>query len=411
MHGVKKHSILADQLADQRQTLLSFKSQLSEFLANRCTYSSEIFTLTESLLTFNPELYTCWNYRREYISLQDISTYSFSLELLLTQTCISKNPKLYPVWNHRKWIITTMHDPPLERELSLCSKLHSLDDRNFHCWNYRRFITSLCQKASLKCGDLLSEFNYTEHLANINFSNYSTWHQRLVLRSAIETRSDLSSRIKSLVDELIWAKDAVYCEPNDESAWRYLLYLTEYVDLKEISFDECLFSKNFENCIVKVLDNRSILIDFVSPVDPFSVVFDRRKDYQHDMEPAFDHTIMNNENQILIGNICPPLNPGESISINISDQIFKFEANIPPIEYIPRDQLLYISLSIISDVLDLEPSSKWTLLSKAIIIERISNKINTKQFINTTLQEIFSKLIEIDPDRINYYKYKISKNK
>ena len=63
----------------------------------------------------------------------------------MTEKGLKRNHKSYCTWHHRKW---TVHRYAalfpaearrvLARELGLCGKLLDLDDRNFHCWGYRR---------------------------------------------------------------------------------------------------------------------------------------------------------------------------------------------------------------------------------------------------------------------------------
>jgi len=107
------------------------------------------------LLLVNPDPSYLWNARRELITFTQLST-----ELELTKAALQRNPKAYAAWYHRKWCVRyfamqTHNDKTdcstststtcsvqlvLEQELHLCSELLNADERNFHCWNYRRFV-------------------------------------------------------------------------------------------------------------------------------------------------------------------------------------------------------------------------------------------------------------------------------
>jgi geranylgeranyl transferase type-2 subunit alpha len=107
------------------------------------------------LLLVNPDPSYLWNARRELITFTQLST-----ELELTKAALQRKPKAYAAWYHRKWCVryfalqthndntdsstststTCSAQLVLEQELHLCSELLNADERNFHCWNYRRFV-------------------------------------------------------------------------------------------------------------------------------------------------------------------------------------------------------------------------------------------------------------------------------
>lgn len=141
--------------------------------------------LTSKLLSVNPDPSHLWNHRRDLLLSKAESSSSpgggeidIDEELSLTAACLEKNPKAYGAWFHRKWSVRRSLLPPpaspleesceeegeeskndalsstrrsaeqlLRRELDLCAHFLTLDERNFHCWNYRRFVVSALASA------------------------------------------------------------------------------------------------------------------------------------------------------------------------------------------------------------------------------------------------------------------------
>ena len=189
MHGQGRAEYKARQRDETISAGLSQKARqwhtlTSELLSQRQSQNSENpslldnIRLTEKLLTVNPDPIYLWNCRRE--TILQISTLNISEsspitflqdERSLTASCLKRNPKAYGAWFHRKWCIrqyilletkeyvlnmkpVTLFDDSgrldlfrrwkgiLNQELDLCSEFLQYDERNFHCWNYRRFIVA-----------------------------------------------------------------------------------------------------------------------------------------------------------------------------------------------------------------------------------------------------------------------------
>lgn len=71
----------------------------------------------------------------------------------------------------------------IDTEYSLCDKMLSKDERNFHCWNYRSWLLNLYTQYYQHDQDTITnkykyEFDYTTTLIEKNFSNYSAWFYR-----------------------------------------------------------------------------------------------------------------------------------------------------------------------------------------------------------------------------------------
>ncbi|KAE9317007.1 hypothetical protein PF008_g18860 [Phytophthora fragariae] len=196
-------------------------------------YEPSALPLTSHLLLLNPEFHVVWNYRRQAIDAlaakaQDPAAEMQEMaktELKLTLDALQRNPKSYSAWFQRQWVIDRgLGD--LKKEIGLCDKLLDLDERNFHCWNYRRHV---CKLAGVSDEDQLA---FTTQKIEQNFSNYSALHHR-----SISLPEPLTADL--LFDEIGLVQQAVFTEPDDQSAWFYYRWLlTSILEMVESSAED-----------------------------------------------------------------------------------------------------------------------------------------------------------------------------
>lgn len=105
-----------------------------------------------------------------------------------------------------------------EQELALCKEFLRQDQRNFHCWNYRRFVVA----ASGVAPD--EELDYSAEKVKENFSNYSAFHHR-----SLYIKRSGKSIVDVLPEELSIVENAIFTEPDDQSAWWYHQFLLTWV--------------------------------------------------------------------------------------------------------------------------------------------------------------------------------------
>jgi geranylgeranyl transferase type-2 subunit alpha len=183
------------------------------------------------MLNMSTDCYSIWNYRREIIEnmkrqINDDNR-SEALpkfqelcdnELRWLEGLMPMHPKSYWVWLHRKHMCLVHPNLNWKTELALCTKALDLDSRNFHCWNYRRWVAS---ESNVKVQD---ELAYTMKKVEQNFSNYSAWHQRsYLLPKLFEDNPD--GFITALTEELEMVQNAFYTAPEDQSSWFYHRWL------------------------------------------------------------------------------------------------------------------------------------------------------------------------------------------
>ncbi|KAL7625298.1 Rab geranylgeranyltransferase [Parahypoxylon ruwenzoriense] len=229
------------------------------------TYGLALFHLTTKLLHLNPEYYTIWNVRRRCLisgllfrkadqrgpsdaqdpasdaeNHQESDAKVLQSELAFTIPLLMKFPKCYWIWNFRRWTLSQciLRLPvPVARkiweaELDLVSKLLNQDQRNFHGWNYRRFVVTTLESSELVGKSMAEdEFAYTTRMIESNLSNFSAWHNRslLIPRVLDERGADDKTRAVFLVEELDFVRRGLDVGPEDQSLWFYHQFLMSQI--------------------------------------------------------------------------------------------------------------------------------------------------------------------------------------
>nr|XP_018904869.1 PREDICTED: geranylgeranyl transferase type-2 subunit alpha [Bemisia tabaci] len=257
MHGRVKTRTTEEQrelqrIEKQKKVKLYLEGMNKAFeKRNKKELDDEALAICENLLVHNPDILTLWNFRKEIllefknsactnpeIDLEKL----VSKELYLTEVCLKVNPKSYCAWHQRCWTLDNIAPKPdWDRELLVCTKYLELDERNFHTWDYRKFVVG---RAGVSAK---SELEYTTSKINRNFSNYSSWHYRsqylpLVHPDATGERPiDRDIHIK----ELTLVESAAFTDPNDQSGWFYQRWLLDLQQQLPLVLTQACISENF----------------------------------------------------------------------------------------------------------------------------------------------------------------------
>ena len=227
MHGVTKadlYDLSEEKKAARAKKTEQYKMLAAEVLRRRAAriYDEKSLGMTSKFLEVNPECYTVWNFRREMLTgifakqSEEERRAACEQELRFLEGALMKNPKAYTTWEHRLWTVRK-HGAIAAAELALCDKFLKFDERNFHCWGYRRHMAALAAATSQ------DELAFTSTKVENNFSNYSAWHSRTKLLPAVHT--DRAALQAALAEEFETLQAAFFTEPDDQSCWFYHQWL------------------------------------------------------------------------------------------------------------------------------------------------------------------------------------------
>ncbi|XP_059481314.1 geranylgeranyl transferase type-2 subunit alpha [Neocloeon triangulifer] len=358
----------------------------------------EMMSLTSQTLVRNPDIYTLWNIRREIFVAYKKEKNDEEMaplvdsEVRLTESCLQVNPKSYCAWHHRGWVLDLHPSPNWKRELALCTKFLMMDERNFHCWDYRRL-------AAEKSGvSPIDEFNFSTEKINDNFSNYSAWHYRSKLLPL--THPDAAG--KALIEpdkhrqELELVQNAAFTDPNDTSAWFYQRWL--------LGRDCSVAQKEPPRPLLAWLGTSRAVVSFSSaaPSPPFLRVNGANLLGKWQKASKFVWTLSLNVETI--GQDCVIEVVTESGTLVLKPDSIGFVAICPESKLEGEHDPVVIAelkgqLACCRQLLDLEPDSKWTLLTLVLLMQAIDTSLYHGE-----MMEFLDKLLLVDPLRAGYYR-------
>ncbi|KAF9348941.1 hypothetical protein BGX34_002155, partial [Mortierella sp. NVP85] len=241
-HGQKKEKAEPPEVLKARQEreavlvreYCSLKDTLKDIIDSKKRDNDALRTTT-ALLRKSPDYYTVWNVRRTilqegFLNGADPETADkiYNGELEFVQDNL--NPKSYWMWNHRRWCLEHMDNPRWDKELAMVGKFLDLDARNFHGWDYRRYIIRQLDLQDKAVNEKIleraqTEFDFTTTKISQNFSNYSAWHNRSKLLGQLSENMNEEEKQAAIDNEFDLVKNAIYTDPADQSAWLYDLWL------------------------------------------------------------------------------------------------------------------------------------------------------------------------------------------
>jgi geranylgeranyl transferase type-2 subunit alpha len=285
MHGRLKVRTTEEQ-EERKRLEREKKLKLYKYAMNECLkrikekqYDEESLKISAELLVSNADILTLWNFRKNILQSftndnqrskdpqqkdeeitptmddQKLADH-FVNELNVTEICLKKNPKSYGSWFHRQWCLVEVNSPVNDHlsklskqfnwknELELCNFFLNADERNFHCWKHRSFV--------INAGNLskFDELDFTYEKICTNFSNYSAWHYRSKLIETLFTDNQIGLDI--FEKELKVVENALFTDPNDQSAWIYEKWLLN--EYKKALNNSHLEEKVIEGHLKNILD-------------------------------------------------------------------------------------------------------------------------------------------------------------
>ncbi|KAG4300662.1 hypothetical protein PCK1_003091 [Pneumocystis canis] len=224
---MKENTLSEEKTLHEIKLLLKI---IQEHLKNK-NYDYKILNLTTEFLKKNFENYTIWNYRRNILrngvilhpQYDKVTIQNIMLnELQFLNKLIKKQPKIYCIWSHRKWCFKNIPFPIWEQEKVLIDNTLTKDLRNFHVWNYRRYIISMIEKQN-KTSYAKNELDYTMNILKKDFSNFSAFHYRatLIPRVMSELSYNYLERREFFNKEFLLTKSIIYTSPDNCSVWVY----------------------------------------------------------------------------------------------------------------------------------------------------------------------------------------------
>jgi len=393
----------------------------------------ELLGLTVQILQRNPDISTLWNIRRECVltkiaqlekatdvpaatavkgdvdkgdgdkvveekpSLAQLQQGIYLSELDLTEQCLMVNPKSYNSWHHRCWTLEQNPAADWHRELQLCNKYLKYDERNFHTWDYRRYVSA---KAAVPAEQ---ELDFCTDKIKVNFSNYSSWHHRSLLLPLLypNEHHDRPMSEHKLKQELEMVLTAAFTDPNDSSAWFYQRWLLDsgaQLDQPATVAGFRCWPHKAQLALKKPCSElERIKVQLTSEQQNWKLKSWRPVN-QEKTHWECTHSIDINSSQEYILEV-----GGQSLKLTTHPSDKSIYFFVPPVaaSSCSNELLTELQSQLHSclDLLEYEPDSKWTLLTSALLMRAIDPTSYHAQ----SLAHL-AKLEQVDALRNGYYK-------
>ncbi|XP_058452584.1 geranylgeranyl transferase type-2 subunit alpha [Malaya genurostris] len=416
MHGRLKVRSSAEEAArkrkEQEQKAQKFRAGMGRILMKKVAneLDQEMMDLTGRVLSSNPDIATLWNLRRrciqEFTKEDKDNQTLFDKDLSFTEMCLQVNPKSYCAWHHRCWVLENAPSPNWQKEVDLCTKYLKLDERNFHCWDYRRYVV---EKAKVS---LEKELDFcTEKIQN-NFSNYSSWHYRSKLLPVLHpNKLDPTRPIseEKLREELELVLTAAFTDPSDSSAWFYQRWLLGY---SQPELDIAAFRLDIEQELAVIsftrpvnLKHKNVILTF-----DFDCQFSQGSNWQPiSSDCSYDVTWVLqgfrtklDDKQVVLVHFTDENAKSYTLEAHRQSETSLIAVKIPKFGQEFGDAVLDVlktQLDSCLQLLEYEPDSKWTLLTAALLMKAID-----RRFYHEDIITYLDKLQIVDPMRQGYYR-------
>jgi len=269
-----------------------------------------------------------------------------------------------------------------------------MDERNFHCWDYRQAVAA---KAGV---DPRSELDFTTDRIETNFSNYSAWHYRskllpLVHPSDSKVKSSNESSFPVAEEahhkELDLVQNAAFTDPDDSSAWLYhawlagrgkktqaVIWISSGGGEVSVATSQKIEAKDLATWV----GGQQQTLEWEAP-SRFSNLWKTKLPPGSHFEAA-------------VGLDGQRLGLETTVARQVKSTLFEFD--VAPSSKVTRS-VLEEQLENCKQLLDLEPDSKWPLLTQARLMECLDKEGNHNDILAT-----YSTLQTVDPLRRAYYR-------
>ncbi|KAF6132428.1 Rab geranylgeranyltransferase subunit alpha [Phyllostomus discolor] len=401
MHGRLKVKTSEEQAEAKRlereQKLKLYKSATQTVFQKRQAgeLDESVLELTSQILGANPDFATLWNCRREVLQRLESQKSPEELaalvkaELGFLESCLRVNPKSYGTWHHRCWLLSRLPEPNWARELELCARFLEVDERNFHCWDYRRFVAA---QAAVPPAE---ELAFTDSLIVRNFSNYSSWHYRSCLLPQLHPQPDSGPQGRLpedvLLKELELVQNAFFTDPNDQSAWFYHRWLLGRADPQDalhclhVSRDDACLTVSFSRPVL--VDSRTVTLLLIIDESPLPVEW-RTPDGRNRPGHVWATKRAGAETQPQMSS-----SSGDDREARLQERTLGIRCELT----MEKSTVLQSELTSCKELQELEPENKWCLLTIILLMRALDPLLYEKE----TLQ-YFQTLKAVDPMRAAY---------